>query len=90
MLHFDNPSSYPIYDRVIADTIGEEYSVERYIAFATTLYNLVTQIEQEEMIYEITQIVHIGKIEPTKMRAIELALYLIGLEIKKNISESEI
>ena len=84
MLHFDNPFIYPIYDKVIADTIGEEYSVEGYIAFVTTLYNLVTPIEQKEIIYEIHRIVHIGKIEPTKIRAIELALYLIGLEIKKN------
>lgn len=86
MLHFDNPSYYPIYDRVIANTIGETYSVEGYIAFATTLYNLIIQDEHNGTISEIIRIVHIGKIEPTKVRAIELAIYLIGLEIKKNTS----
>lgn len=89
MLHFDNPSSYPIYDSVIANTIGERYSVKGYISFATKLRNLITQIEQEETIDEIIQIVHIGKIKPRNMRAIELALYLIGLEIKKTTSENE-
>lgn len=89
ILHFDNPWRYPIYDRVIADTIGEEYSAESYIAFTKTLANLIDQDKYDKTINKIIQIVHIGKIEPTQMRAIELALYLIGLEIKKTTSESE-
>lgn len=92
VLHFDDPHNCPIYDRVIADTIGEEYSVKGYLTFTARLHRPIARafyFERSEALEEIVRIVHIGQVKPTAMRAVELALYLIGLEIKRTTAESE-
>ena len=45
--------------------------------------NSDTRSEERKAFREIESIVHIGKEYPTHIRALEFALYLIGLEIQK-------
>ncbi len=99
ILHFDRPEEWPMFDRTVCASIVDdriEYTAEGYVCFAKTLHNILNEMyysssrfventssEERKAFTEIVAIVHVGKEYPTHIRALEFALYLIGLEIQK-------